>query len=214
MNKYTVAGAMLALLFPAAAFAFAVTWVPGGSTVIIESPTAATAYFGTLKGEPQKFTISSGEAFTLYLNILVPQGGKHDISVAVVDPKAPTTPLGVLLGETSAWGPYSFGGDAYEKGPEYRATLPAGTYDILLWSSNNDSPYVLVMGEDEPSIFTKIFSAFGALPTIKSEMFGRSSASAVFEPVIFWPLAILIVLVLAGAWFIYRQRARRTWLSH
>ena len=64
--------------------------------------------------------------------------------------------------------------------------------------------YVLVFEGEDGFSLGQIFSRFGALPTIKSEFFGKSALSAYTTPLLLWPvvttliiLALVIILLIA-----------------
>lgn len=208
MNRILVAAFVSALL-PFTAYAFSAQWVPGTSTIEVANPTRATGYFGELSGEPQTFRVSAAQPIRLYVTLMQPQtsASKHDLSLAIVDPEHPAIPLGVILGPAATWTPAAYEGSDYVKAPDFRATLPAGVYELKLWSSNNDAPYVVVIGETETPIITRFFSALHALPQINAAFFGAPRLHMLAAPIILWPLVALLVIVALLIWWAAHRRA-------
>jgi len=215
MKRVIVFGASLfasaALLAPAMALAYSAVWVGSTTTPIaVDDASQARGYFGELAGSPETFAISASEPVRLYVTVLQPQiaGAKQDLSVAVLDPKNPDIPLGVILGPAASWTPATYEGQAYTKGPEYRATLPAGNYEIRLWSTANDAPYVVVIGETDQNFFARMKSALSALPQIDRIFFGRTPAYAIFAPILLGPLVVALLIIAAAIWALAVWRFR------
>ncbi len=139
---------------------------------VIESPEISKAYYGQLTGETHVFTIDAHEPFDFYMNVLVPDvpGVKGDVSAALINPADPEIPLAIVGGFNAQWDRFyeESAQDNYFQTTPYRAKLPPGEYEIRVWSSNNDSAYGLVIGEDEapvPSMLSAplIAASFGIL---------------------------------------------------
>jgi hypothetical protein len=211
-RKSMLAAGTAALLLPSLAFAFSPIWTMENPTPI-KDVTDASAYFGTLAGEPQVFTFELSDPTPVYFSVLTPdlESSKKDISAALVDVASPDIPLGVVIGAGASWSPFLYEGDRFLRGPEFRATVPAGAYELIVWSSNNDSAYGLIVGEDEPFILSRIAASYAALPKIKSAFFGESALAAFHSPIILYPLiALLVIVVLAIAAVRWRRRAPRS----
>ncbi len=191
-----------ALATPLIAFAYAPVWIGSTSTPVTADAGVARGYFGVLSGSPQVFNVSESQPVRLYVTVLQPAiaASKEDLSVAILDSQNPDIPLGVILGPSASWTPVTYQGENYMKAPDFRATLPAGDYRVQLWSGNNDAPYAIVIGEDEPNIFAKIRSGISALPQIERYFFNRSGASAISAPLLLWPLVIAILIIAAAIW--------------
>jgi Protein of unknown function (DUF2892) len=164
---------------------------------IVDAPEISKAYYGKLTGTPHTYTIQANEPFDLYVNVLVPdiENQKKDVSVTIAHND---TPIAVLDGMIFPWKQVfePFGYDAYWEGPEYRAPAPAGTYQIIVASSNNDSAYSLAIGEIEYFTFTEILNALTLVPQLKQNFFNESPISFIFSP-FGWGL-ILVLYILAG----------------
>jgi len=171
---------------------------------IVTSPDVSKAYYGTLGGEPAVYTITSDEPFALYVGVLVPDiaGQKKDVSAVILkDGKE----LIVLESTGFEWKKFfePFGGDTYWQGPEYKAPAEAGNYEIIVWSSNNDSKYSLAIGEIEAFDFKETVNALTLIPQLKNDFFDKSPIYFILSP-FGWGL-IVIMFVLAFIFgFVYR----------
>ena len=168
--------------------------------VLISDPVTSHAYYGTLGGSPQTFTISKSEPFALFLTVLEPfsTNAKQDISAAIIDSKHPETPVAVVDGPSVEWQKFtdSSAQDDYLAGPSFRATLPEGEYEIRVWSTNNDSPFVLIVGEGKPVFLKRIFNAYHVLPAIQKQFFDKSFPETYLAPILFWPIFFLVIFIL------------------
>jgi len=204
----TIALVLTTLLSPTATSAHQPRVVTESPTVVI-SPEVSKAYYSKLSGEPAVYTISSSKSFALYVGLLVPDivGQKRDVSAVILkDGKE----VEVLDGTNFEWEQYSepFGRDTYWKGPEYKAEVEAGNYEIRVWSSNNDSKYSLAVGETEAFDFKETMNALSLIPELKKDFFNKSPIDFILSP--FGYGLILIMFVLAFVFgFIYRAILRK-----
>lgn len=210
MKYFLSVSLFLLIVGPSLASAHQPQIVDGEQAVrVIEDPEVSKAYYGELTGEPHAFTIDAHEPFDFYMNILVPDvpSAKKDVSAALINPAHPEVPLAIVGGAEAKWEPFfeEFARDNYFRADEYRAELPAGEYEIRVWSSNNDSAYSLAIGEIESFGFRDIVDAYVRIPQIKSFFFEKSPFSALFTPFIGGPLGIL--LILGGGFFLWRRRS-------
>ena len=164
---------------------------------IVQNPEISKAYYGTLTGEPDIYVIKTDKPFELYVNILVPtiSNQKKDVSAVVLrDGKE----IAVLNGLNFEWKQFyePFGADTYWMGPEYEARAEAGTYEIRVWSSNNDSKYSLALGKIEAFSATETLNTLTTIPKLKKNFFDKSPASFIASP-LGWGL-IIILYILAG----------------
>jgi len=177
--------------------------------IIVTSPEVSKAYYGTLNGEPAVYTITADEPFALYVGVLVPDidGQKKDVSAVILkDGKE----LMVLESTGFEWKQFfePFGSDTYWQGPEYKAEADAGNYEIIVWSSNNDSKYSLAIGEIEAFDFKETVNALTLIPQLKRDFFGGSPIDFILSP-FGWGL-IVIMFVLAFIFgFIYRALLKK-----
>lgn len=181
--------------------------------IFVEEPEISKAYYGTLVGEPHVYTIYASSTFELYVNILVPDeaGARTDMTAAVIDTQTPNEPLVVLGGSDAPWKKYfeEFARDAYLRGPEFKKQVPAGTYQIRVWNSNNMGKYVLATGDIEQFKSDDILHAVQVLPQIKQEYFNKSPLTALATPFIGGPILLLLVILGVGAYpalLYYRRR--------
>lgn len=122
-------------------------------TVHITNPEAVQAYEAVLDGGTHVYKISEDASFRLTLGVFVPNTSDHkqDIMVAVRSVDNPDTAIAILNGVESDWTPVydDASGEQYAHGPSFSKELAAGEYEVHVWSSNNDSTYLLMFGEDE-----------------------------------------------------------------
>jgi len=191
------------LLLPTVIFAHQPRIVKDNLT-IVTFPEVSKAYYGTLRGEPAMYSIASDKAFELYVGVLVPDiaGQKKDVSAVILkDGKQ----VAMLNGTSFEWKKFfeAFGHDSYWQGPEYKAQGDAGTYEIRVSSSNNDSKYSLVIGEIEAFGFKEGINALTLIPQLKKDFFNESPVSFILSP--FGSGLIVIMVALAFIFgFLYR----------
>ena len=172
----------------------------------VPSPEVSKAYYAKLTGEPDVYVINTNEPIDLYVGILVPdiEGQSKDVSAAIIRNGDIEKPLAVLDGINFKWSKFfeEFGRDTYWKGPEYKARVGAGTYEIRVWSSNNDSLYSLAVGQIESFNPSEIISAYTTIPQIKNFFFNKPAYTAFLTPFLGVPIAILLgTLLFTGIWF-------------
>ena len=155
--------------------------IPYNNPVNVIDPEISKAYYGTLQGDPVTYRISTLVPFSLYVNVLVPDiaGQKKDVSAAIIKNSDTDHPVAVLEGINAPWQKFyePFGADTYWRGPEYKAQVGPGLYEIKVWSSNNDSTYSLAIGEKESFNFSETLNALQLIPTIKQRFFHESPAT-------------------------------------
>jgi hypothetical protein len=130
-------------------------------------------------------------------------GQKKDVSVTVTkdgDPK----PIIVLDSFTTDWERWfeTFGQSWYFKGVEYRSQAEPGSYEILVWSANNNSKYSLAIGEEEKFTLSETVKAVQLVPKLKRTFFEESPITFILSP-LGWGY-IIVMYLLAGilAWLL------------
>ncbi|MBM3579888.1 MAG: DUF2892 domain-containing protein [Alphaproteobacteria bacterium] len=171
---------------------------------LVPDPEISKAYYGKLTGDPDVYIIESREPFDLYVNVLVPDivGQKKDVSATVLkDGKE----LAALEGINFAWKQFyePFGADSYWIGPEYKVRAEAGTYEIRVWSSENNSKYSLATGEIEAFDFKEIVNVFTIIPKLKKNFFEVSPITFIKSP-FGWGLIVVMYLLAAIVGLLYR----------
>jgi hypothetical protein len=178
----------------------------------VPDPEVSKAYYGKLTGEPDVYVINASEAFDLYVNVLVPDiaGQKKDVSAVILRKDLPAGEAGekeiALLDSTNfKWEKFyePFGADTYWMGPEYKARAEAGTYEIRVWSSNNDSKYSLAIGEIEAFDGKEGFNALTIIPELKKDFFDKSPIGFIVSP-FGWGLIVIMYVLAFIVGFIYR----------
>ncbi len=161
----------------------------------VPEPEISKAYYGKLSRGPDIYVIETNTAFDLYVNVLVPDinGQKKDVSAVVLKNGAE---LVVLDGPNFEWKQFyePFGVDTYWIGPEYKARADAGTYEIRVWSSNNDSKYSLAIGEKEAFNFKEVLNALTLVPVLKKNFFNESPIGFIISP-FGWGLIVIMYLI-------------------
>jgi len=141
--------------------------------VTITEPEISRAFYGTLHGTPITFTVTSSKPFQFYGGLLVPDtlNARTDFTLDIFDKE--NSLLSTLTG--SQWPRYyeEFARDWYLKGPEYKTTLSAGTYTLILSNPENKGVYVLAVGETESFPINTLLSLFPELIQIKTNIFGK-----------------------------------------
>lgn len=144
--------------------------------ILVENPEISQAFYGKLNGKPVYYQINSDKPFQLYVNLLVPtspgQGGEF-VSAEVTD--ASGNMIMFLNGTNSTWTPYfeEFGGDYYLKGPEATLKVPAGTYNIKVFNSQNQGKYSIAIGKIETFPANEAIITLFTLPLLKEQFFAK-----------------------------------------
>jgi hypothetical protein len=152
--------------------------------IIVENPEISQAFYGQLSGTPAYYQIKSDQPFQLYVNLLVPtspgQGGEF-ISAEVTDQTGNIVMF--LNGSNSTWTPYfeEFGGDYYLKGPEATQDVPAGTYTIKVFNSQNQGKYSIAIGKIETFPANEALAALFTLPLLKQQFFAKPISTLFVE---------------------------------
>ena len=200
---------LAALLLAPAAQAHQPKIVGRATVVHVSDPEVSRAYYGHLPGRPARYVIVSPRPFTLYTQITVPdvQGALRDFRVVVFGPAGR---LAVLSTPAPRWKKFfePFGGDHYLTGAEFRHRVAAGRYGVQVSRPGNVGTYVLAIGEKERWGPLAAVRALAALPVIKRNYFGESSAHAWLSRTI--PAVLIAMLAIAlVVWALMRRRARR-----
>ena len=190
-------GALVIFLHPTVASAHQPR-IPTNNPVIVVDPEISKAYYGTMQGDPVTYRIESEVPFALYVNVLVPDilGQKKDVSVAVIKNGDIDHAVALLEATGASWKKFyePFGADTYWKGPEYKAQVRPGLYEVKVWSSNNDSTYSLAIGEKEQFDLAETINALHLIPTIKQRFFHESPATFIFSVFGMAYVAVMFVL--------------------
>ncbi len=203
---YTVISLTLLALFvfaPSLAFAHQPRITEERLTIVTD-PEVSKAYYGKLSGEPDVYVINASEAFDLYVNVLVPDiaGQKKDVSAVVLKDEKE---IALIDSTNFEWEKFyePFGADTYWMGPKYKARAEAGTYEIRVWSSNNDSKYSLAIGEIEKFDGKEGLGALTIIPELKKDFFDKSPIGFIASP-FGWGLIVVMFILAFTAGFIYR----------
>lgn len=205
INLRTITLLIFSLLFlvPSLALAHQPRIVESRNT-IVPSPEISKAYYGKLAGQPDTYVINSATAFDLYVGVLVPDivNQKKDVSAVILKDGQQ---IALLDGTTFSWQQFfeEFGHDMYWQGPEYKARAEAGTYEIIVSSTNNDSKYSLAVGEIEAFDFKETSNALTIIPQLKKNFFDKSSIEFILSP-FGWGLIVAMYLLAIIVGLLYR----------
>ncbi|MBU0612279.1 DUF2892 domain-containing protein [Patescibacteria group bacterium] len=198
----------IALFLFAPVFAFAhQPRITEQKETMVYDPEISKAYYSKLEGDSQMYRIDSDRSFDLYINLLVPdiKGQKRDVYAFVIKDNKMNEPLVFLDGPNFEWKKFfePFGFDSYLMGPEYKARVEAGKYDIYVWSANNDSKYSLAIGEKEAFDLKETINAVNLIHKIKKDFFNESPASFILSPFGIGYIIIMYILAFIIG-FLYR----------
>jgi len=164
----------------------------------IEKPEISRAFYDELGGEPRLYRIESEKEFDLYVNLLVPKNsnpdGRYSANVYQIN-NGQHILLTKVDGDSVEWKEFyePFGGDSYFMGPEWKRTVPAGKYEIEVFSADNRGKYVLAVGEKEFFGPKEIASVYTDVPRLKSGFFETNPISFLWTP-----FGIVAVIVIGG----------------
>ena len=191
------------LFFLPAAWAHQPRLVGSEEEIMVTLPEISKAYYGQLAGTPATYHIEADTDFRLYVNILVPdiKGIEKDVSVKIIKHG---TVISHLDGINSDWKAFfePFAGDHYFRGPEYAQVQGPGSYQLQVYSPDNQGKYVLAVGDQESFPFTEVVKTYCVLPRLKSEFFGKSPFFA-FSNRMGMFLGFMLLVVLAFAVILY-----------
>ena len=152
--------------------------------IVVQNPEISQAFYSQLNGNPDYYKINSDKTFKLYLNLLVPTSpgiSGSFVSAEVLD----STGNSILMvnGTNTNWQPYfeEFGGDNYLKGPEATTNLPAGTYYIKVFNTQNQGKYAIAIGDIETFPLDESLKAIVTIPLLKEQFFGKPVSTLFFE---------------------------------
>ncbi len=180
---------------------------------MIRNPEVSQAFYGELKGQHDHYNIIEEEGFDLYVSILVPDlpGIGKDVSVAIepID-EIDNNFIYFLNGTDFQWERYyeEFGGDWYYQGPDIKAEVGPGGYDIHVMSTDNLGKYVLVVGEKEEFPLDEIINTIFTMPSLKQDFFEKPAYTAYFNLIglfIFGPVILVVIIVVLVLLFLARR---------
>ncbi|NIO19886.1 MAG: hypothetical protein GTN76_03890, partial [Candidatus Aenigmarchaeota archaeon] len=187
-----------------------------GDVVMIRNPEVSQAFYGELKGKHDHYNIIEEEGFDLYVSILVPDlpGIGKDVSVAIepID-EIDNNFIYFLNGTDFQWERYyeEFGGDWYYQGPDIKAGVGPGGYDIHVMSTDNLGKYVLVVGQIESFPLDELINTIFTMPSLKQDFFEKPAYTAYFNLIglfIFGPV-ILVLVILVMIFLFFRKKMKR-----
>jgi len=152
--------------------------------IVVQNPEISQAFYGSLKGQPDYYKITSNKTFELFVNILVPQspGISSDFVFANITDSSGKT-IAMLGGNQSSWTPMfeEFGGDYYLQGPTFDQNVSAGTYYVKVFNQNNTGKYSLAIGSIESFPPDESLKSLISIPLLKEQIFGKPVTTLFFE---------------------------------
>jgi len=202
---------MACLVFPLFADAHQPRIITGNELVEIENPEISQAFYGVMTGEPANFQIVTEMPFKLYAGVLVPdiEGIDKDVSAEIISLEDSTIKI-LLDGSVHEWERFheEFANDWYFNGPEMEETeVPAGTYNIRVYSTDNQGKYVLVVGKIEAFPLDEAIKTILTLPELKKDFFNKSPLTAYFNLIGLFMLIIFVagLIVIALLYLIIKK---------
>ncbi len=165
--------------------------------IVINNPEVSQAFYEVLSGKSQFYTIDSDAPFTLYVNLLVPKSsnpyeryGAKVYQILETEKKQlinirPFDKKWTLFHE-------EFANDDYYQGSEFEQDVPAGQYEIEVYSDINLGRYVLAVGKKEAFGVNSLLMMLTILPNLKINFFEVSPLTLITSR-----LGILLVVELA-----------------
>jgi hypothetical protein len=126
--------------------------VSGDGAVFIQNPQRSSLYRRTLVGETQVFEFQIlGAPERVQVQLFLPdyEGAAKDVRAALVAKGDDATPLAEIDSASGTWTEKFMDTQsqlAMLVGPKIEERIPAGDYEIRVWSPNNDSSYAIGMG--------------------------------------------------------------------
>ncbi len=166
----------------------------------VSNPQVYRAYYGELTGSPHVFTFNvPSDGYTVKAVVLAPdtEDVSTDIVAEMISDKNPGESFARVDGGMIEWQRFfdTSGRDSYLAGPVLENTVTTGSYRIQVSSPDNQGAYVLVFEGEDGFLLGQVISRFGALPTIKSEFFGKSALEAYTTPLLLWPVVTTLLLL-------------------
>lgn len=149
---YVAIAIVMAALAPATSHAYFIYHSSGPGAVYLENPVLPAVYNRVLVGKTQVFEFDTTSTIQFRAHIDMPDTpkAKKDIAVALTHSQADEKPIAVATADTATWGAFSPAyatTTSYLEGQSLDTSLPPGHYELLVWSSNNDSEYALTIGD-------------------------------------------------------------------
>lgn len=179
--------------------------IVGKDVITIEKPEISRAFYHELTGEPRSYYVKADKPFDLFVGLLVPRNtnpnGRYSARVYSLA-EGKRTLLADIKADSIAWKEMyePFGGDHYLTGPDWKRNVPAGQYEIEVYSQDNRGKYALVVGEGEFWGPKEILSVYTEVPKLKAGFFGSNPLSFLVTPF------GLVLVVIAGAVIYYIVR--------
>lgn len=173
----------------------------------IKNPEVSQAFYGKLNGTAY-FTLKSEKQFNLYVGILVPDLKDIGKDVSVNLTRDNQTVI-FLDGLAHNWTYFfeEFAGDGYYSGPEAEIIAEAGTYNIEVFSNDDEGKYVLVVGKKEEFPIDEFINTILTLPVLKADFFEKPAYTAYFNLIGIFLLVIFLVMAafIYIAYIVYRR---------
>jgi len=180
--------------------------IVGENRIMIDNPEISRAFYHELSGQPRSYFIQTNQPFIFYINLLVPKNtnpsGRYSAHTYKIE-SGKRAFLNLIDGNSVEWKEFfePFGGDTYLKGPEWKEPVQAGSYEIEVFSANNQGKYVLAVGEKEFFGPKEIANVYVEVPKLKGDFFGGSPWSFLLTP-----FGIVAVIVIGGIVYLIFKR--------
>jgi hypothetical protein len=203
LRMRTIGLILLLLPLSVAAYASVISLPSTAHEVLrIDSPQTPQEFFGKLNDFPHTYEFAIGQTMPFKATVFV-HGSEvqaTDASLIIIkEEKRGVSEVGRTKGKNEAWSEKfdSLLVESFKDGGFVESELQPGVYRLEVSSPNNDALYRLVIGDEKVS--RGYFENVGVLFEVK-ELIGSSKFTAIRSPLIYWPLAILLIL---GGLYIY-----------
>jgi len=225
--QYVIVFLFLAVACRVLAYQPRVAYLQTGN-IQINNPQTSQAFYDELNGNPREYLLNSSQNFNFYLNLMVPEAenpnGIYSANVFSLT-GSNKNQIATLDGSVFTWQEYynSFDRDYYLKGPEFSKNLPAGKYEIEVYSKDNKGKYILLVGKNPAYDTNSVLNIFWQLPFLKLTFtktsvlqffltpFGIGAVSALGALLVFLALIYFFVGVIAES--IKHRRAKTLLLT-
>jgi hypothetical protein len=176
--------------------------------ILVEQPEVSKAYYGKIEKSDQYYRVPSSKEFNLYLSLQIPDLPNQSKNVALELVDNSGTQFVRLDGSHHIWSKFheSFGNADYLAGPSSQIFLPPGVYQIKI-SGEENTKYVLVVGQKEEFPPSEILNALYLVPKINIEFFGMNVFQSMLN--VFGFMIIGIIAVIGFVCLIVIRRVRR-----
>lgn len=171
----------------------------------------ATVYYGEFKKGAHTYKVSSNSDFLLHVDVFTPDTfwQKRDIYVKIFKNGDTQNPIAYLDPSEFRWTKHfdSLIKQSYWQGPAFEQNIEKGDYEVIVYSSNNDSKYFVRFGNKSYFNFWQMTQIVKNVSTINKDVYQQNSANFIFS--FFGMVYVLFLASLSFlVWFLMKIFAR------